>query len=300
MRIIPREEWGARHGDGRYWTTLPASEVWLHHSVTVAPDTVPPWTDDYEAIRTIERIGADRFGSVYGFPYTFGITPAGLIFEGHHIAKTGAHTYGHNTIGRAICLVGNYETDEPTELQLDAVAWLLRHGQAQGWWREARLDGGHRDLKATACPGRHAYAAIPRINARATQPIGGGGAAPSTGGAQRRYLQEESTMQLQPGKHGQYRSIPDGAKRVIVGCPHGQMSARIIWHGPGYPSTHDMDTRWPDFDWVAKDAVHNTIHRLRPWRVPIPEKATGFALYWDYPPVEGHYDDYTGEVSFEF
>ncbi|MGH4009407.1 MAG: peptidoglycan recognition protein family protein [Pseudonocardiaceae bacterium] len=170
MQIITRQQWGARHGDGRYDAPLPADTVWLHHSVTIAPDLVPPFGDDDAAIRTIERIGAERFGEVYGFPYTFGITPVGRIYAGHHIAKTGAHTAGHNTAGRAICWVGNYETARPSEAMLAATVWLLRHGHAQGWWRAPRLHGGHRDVKATACPGRHAYALIGEVNRRATQP----------------------------------------------------------------------------------------------------------------------------------
>jgi hypothetical protein len=167
VRIISRREWGARNGAGRHVTKLPAAEVWLHHSATVAPDLVEPWDDDIEAIRTIERIGAERFGMEYGFPYTFGITPAGLVFEGHDIARTGAHTKGHNTAGRAICWVGNYADNRPTEAMVQATAELLIHGHAQGWWAAPQLTGGHRDVKATACPGQHAYALIPEINRRA-------------------------------------------------------------------------------------------------------------------------------------
>lgn len=164
-RIIPRGEWGAVHDDGAGPAPLPAAEVWLHHSVTVAPDLVPPFTDDYAAVRTLERIGEQRFGR--GISYTFPITPAGLIFQGHSVDRRGAHTAGHNTVGRAICFVGNYEVNKPTEAQLDSAAWLLVHGWLSGWWRPVALTGGHRDVKGTTCPGRHAYAAIPEINRRA-------------------------------------------------------------------------------------------------------------------------------------
>jgi hypothetical protein len=166
FRIIPRAEWGARHGSSGVKRRVGGLEKWLHHSVTVAPDTVGPFTDDYAAIRTIEDIGRARFGR-YGFPYTFAFTPAGLIFEGHPVDEVGAHTQGHNTAGAGFVLVGNYETDRPTPAQLDAVAWTLQEGKRRGWWKYAELDGGHRDTKATACPGRHAYALIDDINRRA-------------------------------------------------------------------------------------------------------------------------------------
>lgn len=167
FRIIPREEWGAAYGDGDGPAQVPASEVWLHHSVTVAPDVLPPFDDDYAAIRLIDQIGAERFGDVYGFPYTWAVTPVGLIFAGHNPGKNGAHTLGRNSVARAIVLVGNYEEQEPTDAQQNAVAWLLRQVHADGWINSPQLSGGHQQApgqEPTACPGRHALAAIPTIN----------------------------------------------------------------------------------------------------------------------------------------
>jgi len=169
-RIIPRSEWGARYGSSGIKRTVGDLECWLHHSVTVAPNLVAPFDDDFAAIRLIEDIGRQRFGS-YGFPYTFAVTPAALIFEGHPIDEVGAHTQGHNTAGAGIVLVGNYETDKPTDAQMHAVAWLLQEGVRRGWWRTAALDGGHRDTKATACPGKYAYPRIGEINELARTPI---------------------------------------------------------------------------------------------------------------------------------
>lgn len=170
MRIIPRNEWKARYGDGIGWTSLPVRELWLHHSVTIAPDLIPPFSDDDQAIQTIDRIGAERFGWNYGFPYTFGVTPVGRIYAGHNINKQGAHTGGRNSFARAICLVGNYERDDPPDAMLHAVAWLVSHGFERGWWQHNRLTGGHRDVKATACPGIKAYRRIDDINRMAAEP----------------------------------------------------------------------------------------------------------------------------------
>lgn len=172
LRIIERAEWGAVHGDGTGTAQLPASEVWLHHSVTAAPDVVPPFDDDGAAIRAIERIGMERFGTAYGFPYTFGVTPAGRIYAGHAPGQLGAHTAGRNVVARAIVLVGNYVTTPPTTAQVRAVAWLLQQGQRRGWWRTARLSGGHRDAPgaSTECPGAAAMGAIAQINKLAAGP----------------------------------------------------------------------------------------------------------------------------------
>jgi len=167
-RIIPRAEWGARYDNGSGHRALPATEVWLHHSVTIAPDLIPPFDDDYQAIRDLEQIGEDRFGS--GISYTWPITPAGLIFEGHSPDRIGTHTQNHNTVASAICYVGNYEIAAPTVEQTSATAWLLQHAKANGWIKYPQITGGHQDLKATACPGALAYAEIPTINTLAAGP----------------------------------------------------------------------------------------------------------------------------------
>lgn len=173
--IITRAEWGAIHEDGFGSAPLPAREVWLHHSVTIAPNLVPPWDDDDAAIRTLEQIGEGKFGR--GISYTFAVTPVGRVYEGHRIDGVGAHTAKRNTIARGIVLVGNYDTARPSDAQLDAVAWLLRHGQVNGWWPQARLAGGHRDAPGanTLCPGRHGHAAIADIHRRAAAGIVTGG-----------------------------------------------------------------------------------------------------------------------------
>lgn len=167
MQIISRAQWGARYADGYGSSTLPAAEVWLHHSVTTAPDLVPPFDDDDAAVRLLERIGQQRFGR--GISYTFAVTPVGRVYEGHSVEREGAHTAGRNDRARAIVLVGDYTHERVTDAQIESVAELLVHGWRSGWWQRPRLNGGHRDVPgaSTACPGAMAAAAVRIINARA-------------------------------------------------------------------------------------------------------------------------------------
>lgn len=172
--IIGRREWGARYDNGFGDAPTPASELWLHHTVTLAPDLVAPWDDDDEAVRALERIGEQRFGG--GISYTFPITPSGRIYEGHSVDRRGAHTKNHNTAGRAIALIGDYSSNPPTRMQVVAAGLLVRHGREQGWWKVDRLSGGHRDSQRpgyTSCPGDAGHAAIAEVNAVAL-----GGAVP--------------------------------------------------------------------------------------------------------------------------
>lgn len=171
LTIISRARWGARHDRGFGPAALPALEVWLHHSVTIAPDLV--WIDadrdgveddEERAMRLLEQIGEDRFGG--GISYTFAVMPSGRIYEGHGVDREGAHLAHRNGIARSVVLVGDYRRRPPTDAQVRSVAWLLQHGKRRGWWRHDRLAGGHRQAPAasTECPGDAALATIPRIS----------------------------------------------------------------------------------------------------------------------------------------
>lgn len=169
--IISRETWGARHKDGFYDRKVGRLDKWLHHSVTAQLDANATQAQEEVEVRKLEDIGQSRFGG--GISYTFLIFPSGRIYEGHSIGRVGAHTAGRNSISAGLCLVGNYETNLITVKQATSVSWLLNHGIPQGWWTENKLDGGHRDTKSTACPGKNAYSQIGAINKAAdTKAVG--------------------------------------------------------------------------------------------------------------------------------
>ena len=169
--LIPRSGWGAKYGNGfaiigtREWEAA-GKETWLHHSVTNPPGPDASFEEDCAHMRLIEQIGQTNFGG--GISYTAVVMPSGRGFEGHSLDRQGAHTSGRNNRSRAICLAGNYDVAVPDGKILGTVALILRE-----WGCE--LDGGHRDVYPTACPGQHAYARIASINeaARSGAPIEG-------------------------------------------------------------------------------------------------------------------------------
>lgn len=167
MKIYSRNEWKARHANGRGRAQTPAPRVWLHHTAGNAGKASATVAEDKQLVRDLETVGQTRFGS--GISYTFVVTRSGRIFEGHSHDRIGTHTAKENVTGRSICLPGNYDQIQPTVKQLEAVVRLLQHGQQQGWWDSAQLAGGHRDAPgaATACPGANLNAHIEDINARA-------------------------------------------------------------------------------------------------------------------------------------
>jgi hypothetical protein len=127
---------------------LPATQVFIHHSVTAV--TSMPFAD----MRAIESIGMQRFGQ---FPYSYCIHPQdGQILEGCGLLR-GAHTAGRNSTSFGICWIGNYEERAPKVQQLDATRALIDRLTRDGHLAPGAAILGHRDVYATACPGRRLY-----------------------------------------------------------------------------------------------------------------------------------------------
>ncbi len=202
VTMISRDQWGARHDDGDAAAVLPALQWWLHHSATIAPDLV--WIDangdgvdddERAAMRSLEEIGQRRFS--HGISYSFLVPPSGRLYQGHSMGRRGAHTAGRNTTDRAVCLIGDYEQRVPTDAQLHTVAAVMVHEHRAGRVRTHRLAGGHRDLKATACPGEHAYHLIGEINRRASALwVAGPGSAPDSAAPDDEGTTVSRTLQL--------------------------------------------------------------------------------------------------------
>ena len=100
-----------------------------------------------------------------GIGYHFIIRKNGTIEEGRPLGTVGAHVYGENRHTVGVNLAGNFENAVPTEAQKASAARLIASlctvYQLDPVWQGAVK--GHRDLNATACPGRYLYAQLPDI-----------------------------------------------------------------------------------------------------------------------------------------
>ena len=147
LTIVERREWGAIWADGAGSAPLPATEgLAFHHSTD-------PETSGAQTIRDLENVGQSRFRA--GISYSFVITPDGRCYEGHSIRRKGTHTKNHNSTIRACCFAGTFMDHLPTPAAMETGRRLYHVGVRQGWW--APIVTGHRDWKATACPGDALY-----------------------------------------------------------------------------------------------------------------------------------------------
>ena len=149
MTIVARSVWGAKPASlPATPMRLPATQVFIHHSVTQVTN------DPYADMRAIEAVGLERFGQ---FPYSFAVHPKdAMVLEGCGLLR-GAHTARWNSTSFGVCWIGNYEERAPKVEQVDATRQLIHDLQAAGHLIPGADIHGHLDVYATACPGRKLY-----------------------------------------------------------------------------------------------------------------------------------------------
>ena len=103
-----------------------------------------------------------------GIGYHYVIRKGGAIERGRPRWAVGAHAYGRNrdTIGIHVC--GNFEIARPTPEQLNSLSALIGAlCNIYGLTASKDVVVGHRDLMATACPGRKLYEKMQTIRGNA-------------------------------------------------------------------------------------------------------------------------------------
>lgn len=162
---FPRHAWGSRYGGGPL-DPGPEPVVVIHHTASPALLAGASLEAEVTAVRSIERFHVEERGwSAIG--YNFVVTPNGHVFEGRGWERAGAHagTRADNFRSIGVCYLADGNVTRLTDAALEAIHQLLDEGVRDGHLdRNYRLTG-HRDHKATDCPGALVYAQLDAIRA---------------------------------------------------------------------------------------------------------------------------------------
>jgi hypothetical protein len=128
------------------------THVTLHH--TGSPEPLRPDDDPAAKLRGLQAWGA-RDRNWWDVPYHYLLDLDGHVYEGRDWHFMGETNTSYDPGGHfLISMLGNYDRQEPTPAQLDAIADLM------AWaLRKFRLPldriGGHYHYAETGCPGQH-------------------------------------------------------------------------------------------------------------------------------------------------
>jgi len=164
--ILTRGSWGARPAlSGLEQQRIVG--IIIHHTA-VRRNTHVPFPTKLRNLQTYSQQHAEfapgRRKPVWpDVPYHFYIDANGTIAEGRDVRFAGSTNTNYNPSGFVqVALEGNFEVEQPTPVQLDALkailAWQSRtHGVSLD------MISTHRQHASTICPGKNLVAALPGV-----------------------------------------------------------------------------------------------------------------------------------------
>lgn len=147
--FVPREDWDAQVDFPTGNVQTPSDELYIHHT-TMRP-TDNPCKDAQRVESVLDSRGLDG--------YNYLIHPTGVVLE-FAGEKRGEHTGGTNSDSYAFAFMGNFQYAHPTLAAIIAASRTLNLMRLKGLF-VPQLDDlmilGHRNVKATLCPGDNMY-----------------------------------------------------------------------------------------------------------------------------------------------
>ncbi len=152
LNVVCRGEWGARPPNGDY-VRHEIKRITIHHQGTVfkSAKRAPA------RLKTMQHYHQGKKKGFIDISYHFVVDPDGNVYEGRPVFARGETRTDYDTTGHLlVCLLGDFDKQEPTDAQVDALADVS--AWASGTFDvDTRLIAGHRDHAHTLCPGENLH-----------------------------------------------------------------------------------------------------------------------------------------------
>ncbi|MEE2940529.1 MAG: peptidoglycan recognition family protein, partial [Planctomycetota bacterium] len=128
---------------------------WITVHLSVVASASDSLSASLDTVRRIQREHMNRSLPYGDIGYHFLIDRAGRIIEGRKLRWQGAHAGGANNRGNVgICLIGNFEVEEPTRAAINALERLVFELQSELGIPRRNVKP-HLEWKETKCPGKN-------------------------------------------------------------------------------------------------------------------------------------------------
>lgn len=148
--FVSRAQWRARDPVKTNPLNTPVPYVVIHHSY------IPPACYDREkccaAMRGMQNFHIDDHGW-WDIGYHFAVGSDGAAYEGRGWETLGAHALHFNSVSIGICLIGDWRYEVPPAQQRKTAMALIAAGVELGYIKSDYKLLGHRQVRATECPG---------------------------------------------------------------------------------------------------------------------------------------------------
>jgi hypothetical protein len=154
-QIITRAEWGASPPTGPY-LQHEINAVTIHHQGVFAS----PNQDARRRLKTMQAFHQSKKRGFKDIAYHYIIDRNGNIYEGRPLNAVGETKTDYDPKGHLlICLLGDFNVQEPTKQQLSALTALILWSLDTFHLLPDAVKG-HRDYAHTDCPGKNLYRLI--------------------------------------------------------------------------------------------------------------------------------------------
>jgi len=152
--VFRRAAWGAEPLKPNHDPMDGIHRITLHHTAEIAGMATRPSAELVKGIQDFHR--NKRGWADIGYHWVIGTD--GNLYEGRALDAQGAHAgAGHNGHNLGISVIGDFTKVLPSARQLRTTGLFLR-AQLRTYDIPIEHLYGHRDFKATACPGDRLYA----------------------------------------------------------------------------------------------------------------------------------------------
>ncbi|XP_023180088.1 peptidoglycan-recognition protein SB1 [Drosophila hydei] len=154
LTIEPRSSWGAVSARSPSRINGAVEFVIIHHS-----DNPNGCSTSQQCQRMIKAIQSDHKGrrKFSDIGYNFIVAGDGKVYEGRGFGLQGSHAPSYNRKSIGIVFIGNFENSAPSSQMLQNAKDLIELAKQGGYLRSDYTLLGHRQTKATACPGTALY-----------------------------------------------------------------------------------------------------------------------------------------------
>lgn len=154
----------------RSWTSTPLTAVRHRlgtNSIPIVHHTAGPYgltknstvAEEEAALRRIETDHRSRGWNNIG--YSVVICPSGRAYTGRGWWRIPAAAIGFNSGNFHVCIVGNYETQKPTEESVKTLRQVIRRFRRRTGSKRTAL--GHYQVNPTSCPGKNLKPRVKRL-----------------------------------------------------------------------------------------------------------------------------------------
>jgi hypothetical protein len=162
MNILMINDWGKKPPKHVPKTHIPR-KITIHHQG--APEEYPnilqqDLFNGSKTLKSIQRYHMETMGYI-DIAYHAIIAPNGDRYQGREFNQIGAHVKNNNTNNIGIMLIGNFNYEFPTKLQMRSLTELICYLKIQ--YPTLQIPDciyGHKDFIVTDCPGKNLYPII--------------------------------------------------------------------------------------------------------------------------------------------